>query len=168
MSKSVPLSFRASAEEAEFLSLLQVQGASTPSEKLRWLLQMARNRSQQSPDAAERRAAVEELVRSTAQSWRRAEAAEGQQSVLIRDFVEWVTEAVVFLAAPRGGQSDPEFLKTLEEGAALRSARIAEQFLRLGVTRLAPCHDAGIVRKHTGPLVELVRIIDKQREGDDR
>ena len=167
MLRSVPISFRATGEEAEFLAQLQVEGATTSSEKLRWLIQMVRLQEAAASDPVRQRELLEHILRPSLRRWREAEAATGKQSVLLRDFLDWTIEAAAFIAAERGGdEPDKEYLLAFEKGAAERIAGLEEAFLRLGITAQAPCHDVGAVRNRTGPLIELAHIMDSISKGD--
>lgn len=160
--KSIAISFRASQEEADFLSRLEVESAKTPSEKLRWLIQMARLREAGATDPARQRDLLEEILRPALHRWRNAEGAEAKNSELLHGFSDWLIEAAVFFAMAASMEEGEDFLTRLEDGAADRMARLAETFLRLGVTKNAPCYSPGVVRDRIEPIVELARIIDQQ------
>ena len=167
--RSIPISFRATQGETEFLSGLKIEGATTLSEKLRWIIEAARQREDGAGDPARQRQLVEEILRPTLQRWRGAEVREGKSSALLRAFSDWLIEAAVFVAMADGAARDDKFLHDLEAGAADRMARLAEEFLRLGVTTTAPCYGPSVVRDRINPLIELARIIERQtQDGETR
>jgi hypothetical protein len=167
--RSIPISFRASQAETEFLSSLKIEGATTLSEKLRWIIEAARQRDAGADDPARQRQLVEEILRPTLQRWRNAEVREGKSSALLRAFSEWLIEAAVFVAMAQGVERDEQFLQDLETGAADRVSRLAAEFLRLGVTKTAPCYGPSVVRDRINPVIELARIIERQtQDGEAR
>lgn len=166
VAKSIPISFRATPEEADFLAQLQADGAVTFSNKLRWLIESARLRQAGSADAAHLRDLIEEPLQQALHRWRNAEAESGQSSALLRAFTEWLVEAATYFAmAGKNTAAGDRFLLDLEAGAADRVARLAEDFLRLGVTTNAPCYSPSVVRDRAGPVIELAHIIERQKQG---
>jgi hypothetical protein len=167
--RSIPISFRATQAETEFLSGLKVDGATTLSEKLRWIIESARQREDGAGDPTSQRELVEEILRPTLQRWRSAEVREGKSSALLRAFSDWLIEATVFVAVAQKAERDDQFLQSFEAGAADRMARLAEEFLRLGVTKSAPCYGPSVVRDRISPLIELARIVERQtQDGEAR
>jgi hypothetical protein len=137
--------------------------AVTHSDKVRKLIQIAREREARSGDPNQLRDLFEEAFRPTLRGWRKKEAETGETSELIAGFAEWALEAAVFFAlAGRDGRLEragTEALREFEQGVADRVVRLAEAFLRLGVTREAPCYDPLVIAKRSARLVELAQII---------
>ena len=161
--KTVPLSVRITSSDADFIARLSIDGAVTHSDKVRRLIQTAREREAGSGDPNQFRDLFEETFRPTLRAWRKKEAETGESSELIAGFAEWLLEAAVFFAVVgRDGRLDragAEALADLEQGVADRVARLAEAFLRLGVTREAPCYDPAVIAKRSARLVELAQIM---------
>ncbi|HPF74572.1 MAG: hypothetical protein H7A20_11090 [Rhodanobacteraceae bacterium] len=166
-SKSTPLSFRVSDEDAEFLAGLQLPGAVTPSEKLRVLVTRARmeHASQRTYESSLRR--IRELLEPTHQALREHELTARQRSELIADTLYWLPDLVAYLmTGPADEAADEAGLKAFEAGLADRIFRFIEAVLRLGVTAKAPCYNPELISQSLAGTLELAQLIVSNRNKD--
>lgn len=164
--KSVPLSVRISVDDAEFIARLRIDGAATPSEKMRKILAEARKRREASTDYGSALAMVRDSLEPALRALREAEHAEGMHSEFALAFAEWLPDAVAFLVAGRVDVSEAqraEALRNLEAGLADRVFRILEQTLRLGVTRECPAYSPSLVADRLDRVLSLVDVIRSER-----
>jgi hypothetical protein len=162
--KSIPLSFRVTDEDAEFLAGLELPGAITPSEKLRALITRARLEHAQERTYEGSLGRVRELLEPTSQTLRAREMAIRQRSELIADTLYWLPDLVAFLmAGPETSRKGGEDLRTFEAGVADRIFRFVEAVLRLGVTAKAPCYDPDLITNGIAGTLELSQVILSNR-----
>src|SRR5688572_17035553 len=162
--KSIPLSFRVTDEDAEFLAGLELPGAITPSEKLRALITRARLEHAQERTYEGSLGRVRELLEPTSQTLRAREMAIRQRSELIADTLYWLPDLVAFLmAGPESSRKGGEDLRTFEAGVADRIFRFVEAVLRLGVTAKAPCYDPDLITNGIAGTLELSQVILSNR-----
>jgi hypothetical protein len=162
--KSIPLSFRVTDEDAEFLAGLELPGAITPSEKLRALITRARLEHAQERTYEGSLGRVRELLEPTSQTLRAREMAIRQRSELIADTLYWLPDLVAFLmAGPETSRKGGDDLRTFEAGVADRIFRFVEAVLRLGVTAKAPCYDPDLITNGIAGTLELSQVILSNR-----
>jgi hypothetical protein len=171
-SKTTALSVRVSDEDARFLSGLSLDGATTPSEKLRALLSAQRrlHEGARSPtDAAE---TIEDLLRPSLRRVRRAEAELGVHSEPVqRVFDRLPVLAGLALAGPQGEASAPDAkaLAAFEGQLLEHAAALCEELINLAMTTSPRAYSPDSVEKRLKPLIELAhltRIAQKQSEGE--
>jgi hypothetical protein len=160
--KSIPLSVRVSEDDAEFLAVLEMPGAVTPSEKLRGLIEQARARHAEGRTYESSLALVRELLEPVAQTLRAREMASRQRSELIADTLYWLPDLLAYLMtgpATRGNKTDARDLIEFESGVAQRIFHFIEAVLRLGVTSKAPCYQPELVSQGLAGSLELAQLI---------
>ncbi|OIO57460.1 MAG: hypothetical protein COX57_00015 [Alphaproteobacteria bacterium CG_4_10_14_0_2_um_filter_63_37] len=163
--KSVPISFRISPDEAEFLARLRVPNATTPSEKLRAILQETRKRAEGPVDYAE---ALSESVRTLAPVFQALQAAESDHEhysdlvALIRD---WLPECLAFVQTQAGRISSPspDTLALFERGLADRLFRLSEGLFKLALTPQCHCYDPEVVAVRMARLRGLIALVLQQQ-----
>ncbi len=163
--KSV-LSVRINEDDAEFLARLSIDGATTPSEKLRALLANERRRR----EGYKSHSRVVGLTRETlAPALRAVETAErktGSYSEVIHLVAEWLPDAfATFVTGMAGTQQGAKkvALARMESDLADLIARLAESTFRLGVTKSIRGCDPEVISKRISPLIELVDVIRASR-----
>ena len=164
-SKSITISARIAHEDAEFLSQLNVDGAATPSDKLRALITEARKRKEMPQDYAGSLQMIQEIIGPIATQVRQVELEEKMHSELLTRTFEWLPEMVAYLVASApGGETDqiPEQLKAYERGLADRLFRLVGSILQLGVTPHCACYTQDAVSRRIAPVLDLAQVILSQ------
>lgn len=164
--KSVPLSVRISVDDAEFLARLKLEGATTPSEKMRKLLGEARRRRQATSDYGSAISIVRESLAPSVDSLRAVEHAENLHSEFVRIVADWLPETIAFLVSsvPRSGDEDrARALRGIEDGLADRVFRLLDQTLRLGVTPECPAYCPTLVADRLDHVLSLLDVIREAR-----
>jgi hypothetical protein len=164
-SKSITISARIAHEDAAFLSQLEVNGANTPSDKLRALIAEARKRKEQPRDYGGCLAQIQEMIAPVATRVRQVELAEKAHSELLTRTFEWLPETVAYILAAPPAETDSwplEELAEYEQGLADRLFRLVTALLQLGVTPGCPCYSPDVVSRHMAPVLDLADVIAKQ------
>lgn len=172
-SKTVPISARISHEDAEFISQLKINGATTPSDKLRAIIFDARRQRLRTKDYRGSFQMIQELLMPVIEIIRQAELESLEHSELITRSVEWLPDTLAFIvsSAPQSlDDKSVEKLHSLEKGLADRVFRLMESVLQMGITQKCPCYDADTISQRVGPILELAQVIEntstrKKKEG---
>ncbi len=164
--KTVPLSARVSQEDADFLAEMKVQGAQTPSEKLRQVVRDARRRHHRSTDYPSALALAQEAMAPAVQSIRETERELAVHSELLTRMVEWLPELMAYVQSAPGmpGENAEARLRQLESGVALRITTIMQSVLQMSVTREGPFYDPRVLSNRVEPVLHLARVINQSRD----
>lgn len=167
--KTIPMSVRLSDDDATFVATLDIEGATTPSDKLRALVSEARQRREGVRDHMQCHAMVRDLISPAMQRLREAEREQGQHSRLLTYLADWLPDAIATLITPTvATDAQPiEQLRLREQLVVAQVFLLIEDVIRMGVTRESRCYDKQIVRKHLEPTLELARLIDATRSSGD-
>jgi hypothetical protein len=161
--KTVQLSTRVTDSDSAFLASLEIDGAQTPSDKLRALIEDARKRREGTRDYKAGLRLVEDMLAPALERIRGAENRTEQHSELVNNVITWITETLAFVMSRSPDQHLPpeegDELSSLERGLADRAFLLIESVLRLGVTGEAPCYDRKAIAKRMPQVVELVQLI---------
>lgn len=171
--KTIQLSTRVTQEDAEFLAALQVEGATTPSDKLRALIADARRRRQEMGDYAGSLRQVKQWLGPASERVLQVENASLPHSELVLPLLDWTSEALAFALAqvPGSGMTAEKCenaARELEQGLADRTFRLIDKVLRMAITERAPCYDGAAIDSRIGPILELARVIAGARSSRER
>jgi len=160
--KTVSLSTRLSQEDAEYLSRLKVEGATTPSEKLRAVISETRKRNEGMQDYRGSYQMYQEVMNRVSMVTREIEMEQKIHSEMISRTIEWLPDMMAFVTA-KGAElqksADVDNAKSLEDGVTDRCFRLIQSILQLGVTETCPCYEATAVSKRMPPVVSLLKVI---------
>ena len=162
--KSVPMSFRLSEDDADFLARLEIAGATTPSDKLRAVINETRRRMDGVEDFSDCAELFRDLLAPTARRVREANKKTGLRSELIERLDDWLPETAAYFVTTLSQEGiDKRKLSDFEAGLADRVVAFLEGFLRMGVTSQAPCYDPTLVISRLRNVLELAKIAEKQQ-----
>lgn len=165
--RTVPLSVRVSHDDADFLASLEIEGAESPSEKLRALITEARRRQDSVGGFSEAQLELRRLIQPLIEKVQDFEANNEEYSQLLHLGLEWIPEAMAELVAQRfklTGDAESEQMQQLERRVTDRVFRLIEGFLRLAVTQDCEGYDPQVVQKRLPKirqLIELMRIMEQ-------
>ena len=163
MVKTIPVSFRMSQEDAEFLAGLQIEDAVTLSEKVRAIIKESRHRHQQKTDYETYLKFMSDVLNGLNKQIKLAEMKVESHSEIVAYFTEWSIESFAFIASMQQEDAlDEAILKTLEDGILTRIFRLFEIVARMGVTSTAPCYNKQIITKNFSEILELIQLIVEQ------
>ena len=155
-----PLSARIPSDLYLWLAQLQVDGATTNSDKLRVLLGQLKRQHDGAFDYVAAHSWARELTHRLREALVRIEGAEGLHSEVLGALIEQVTTlmALVISHAPASAEEATK----LEDALVRRAALLGESLLRQATTGAAHAFDPGVVRRHLGPTVELASTLTNQ------
>ena len=165
-SKMVQIGVRIPQEHADFIASLEIEGAKTPSDKLRAIIAQAHRRESGSHDYQASLVSVAELLTPVRNRIRESEMMLEQHSELVGRTLDWLSEMLAFCVASRQALAKadtPENLERFEAQLADRLFRQIESTLQLGVTERSPCYNPKIIAKKVTPVLDLASIIASTR-----
>ena len=171
-SKTTPLSVRVSDEDARFLASLSLDGATTPSEKLRALLSAQRRLHEGARHPADASETVEDLLRPSVRRVRRAEAELGVHSEAVQRIYDRLPVLPgLALAGPQGDATQPGLgdMKRFEAQVLEHAAALCEELLQLALTTAPRAYAPDSVKSRIKPLIELAilaQLAQKQSQGE--
>lgn len=159
------LSARLPAEDFEWLMSLDIQGAVSPSDKLRALMAQMRRQHEGTMDYAACVAWLRDLLAPSVTALRSVEHQHRMHSEALTLAAEWLPEIMATLLSARSarGVGRDEALE-LEDVVVQRCFRFLASLLRLGVTREAPCYNPGVIERHVAAALETAEIVAQSRK----
>lgn len=162
----IQIGVRVPQEDAEFIANLKIEGATTPSDKVRAIIAEAHRRERGINNYQTSLATMQEMLAPMLSEVRRLELERQSHSELVLRVFDWLPELMAFVVSNRGAlvsAADADILLQLERGLADRVFRLFESVMQLAVTRRSPCYQPEIVAEHLGPIMDLVRVINETR-----
>lgn len=163
------VSARIPVEDLEWLATLELQGASTPSDKLRALLTQVRR---QHEGSMEHRASLQwmrDLVAPFVAAIGELEHRHGKHSEVMRLVSDRVPQVMaVLVAESRLGHEPLRKAQEIEEKLLARCLQLTAGILRLGITPAADCYDPQLLERHLPALIDLVQVIAASRKAAAR
>ena len=159
--RSVPLSVRLTIDEAEFIAGLDMDGAHTPSEKIREVIAVLRDQQERPRDYYGQLKFAESLFAPVARNLRAGEHQQGVHSELISRLCEWLPELVAFVLTQEE-KSDDLSVATLAEfemGVLRRLTVMMQSIMHLALMDRAPCYDPSIVKDQIQPVLDLADVV---------
>jgi hypothetical protein len=164
MGKAVTISARISQEDAQFLSQYKVEGAITPSDKLRAIITETRERQHRLKDYRGSINMFQSLLAPVDAEIRELELQHQTHSELITRILEWLPDMMAFIIASEtklNKNTKKAELEKIEEGIADRVFRLIESVMQMGVTQRCPCYDSKAISSRVEPVLDLARVISK-------
>ena len=167
MPGKIPISTRISQQDADFLADLKVEGAVTPSDKLRAVIREARHRNLGTEDYPGSLAMAADTLAPTTRIIRSSENDLGIHSELVSRLTDWVSECFAYLVASNGNKvtlSQEELLE-VEASLAKRVFVLMESVLQMGVTQRSACYDPKIIRESLESVLDITNVINQVTGG---
>jgi hypothetical protein len=163
--KSIPLSVRISHEDAEFIAGLEIEGAKTPSDKVRAIITNARQRQQQGDSYTQSLSTNQEMLAPALQRCKELEHRHQMHSELPGRLLDWLPETSAFLATAlhTPDKEGKKALQELEAGLIRRTVTLMQSVLLLAITRKCPCYDDALMDKHLQPVLDIAQMIMNNR-----
>lgn len=163
--KTVALSARLPADDAAFLNEWQVDGADTPSEKLRRAVRDARGRVVASHDYRSALRMTNDLLGPALEFVRATEVETGHHSELMAKIGEWLPEIVAYVYSAQSlASADGESsLRRMEGGVAMRVMTLMQSVLQMAVTSSAPLYDPSLFDDRLHGVLDTAKVVRKAR-----
>lgn len=159
------VSVRIPSEDLEWLATLNLQGATTPSDKVRALVSQIRRQQEGASDYAASLAWMRDLLTPFVTRIGANEHRQSNHSEIIRLLAEWTPQTMALLIADNGpGSQAQQRAIQLEDRLVARIIQLVTATLRLAVTQTADCYDPKVLEKHLPQVIELVGVIAANRK----
>lgn len=155
----IPISVRISQEDADFIAEFNIDGANTPSEKIREILKQARLAHTQTRDYGSALAAMEQFLQTAKHNVLHAEKEHGVHSHILARMFELLPDLTATLAVDLLEDTDLGVLKYYEREVMLRVVRMTDSILQLAVTGKGAAYDDGVLEllDNTLMLAQIIR-----------
>jgi hypothetical protein len=158
------ISARIPSEDLEWLATYEMQGATTPSDKVRALVTQVRRQHEGSMDYGVSLGWMRDLVSPFVTAVGAFEHRQSRHSEVLRLVNDWVPQVMAILVAEGTLARDPQRkLVEIEEKLVARVFQLLTAVLRLGVTVQADCYDPKVLEKHLPQLIELAGVVNASR-----
>ncbi|MDH3347424.1 MAG: hypothetical protein OEM02_04890 [Desulfobulbaceae bacterium] len=159
--KKVTFSVRVSQDDAEFISRLSINGAKTPSDKIRSIIKETRAREKMAQDYDGCIEMMRDLTSPVLARLRKCELEEKVHSELIFRAIEWLPELIGFIVSNMPpDKQNKESLLNIEQGVADRIFRMIETVFRMATTKQCRCYDPDVISEKIDPVLELLRVVE--------
>lgn len=130
----IPLSVRISQEDADFIAQLQIDGANTPSEKIRELLKQARLAHTQNKGYDSILTSSEQMLHTARHEILQCEKTLGVHSHIVARIFEVLPDLMATMAGDYPKTCDKTALVDFEKQAMWRIVRLMDSILQLAIT----------------------------------
>jgi hypothetical protein len=160
-----PLSARIPSDLYLWLAQLQVEGATTNSDKLRVLLGQLKRQHDGSLDHVAAHAWARDLTGRLRDALTRIEGQSGRHSEVMNLLLDHLVGSIALVmgASPANASEAAR----LEDALVRRAFSLTEGLLRQATTTQACAHDPKVVRRHLPTTLELAHTIHKLQGGHD-
>ncbi|OPH33091.1 Uncharacterised protein [Moraxella lacunata] len=141
----VPISVRISQEDADFIASLQIQGANTPSDKIRELLRQARTLHTQGQDYETSLSLAEQQLYTARHEILALEKELSVHSHIVARIFEILPDLVATMMADYPKTCDKSALVNFEKQAMWRVVRLMDSVLQLAVTGKGAGYDDSVL-----------------------
>lgn len=148
-----PLSARIPSDLYLWLAQLQVEGATTNSDKLRVLLGQLKRQHDGAFDYVAAHAWARDITGRLRLALVRAEGETGQHSEVLGSLLEHLTSTLALMVSQAPAEAAEA--ARLEDALVRRAFALCETLLRQATTTAAAAYDPGVVRRHMAATIEL-------------
>jgi hypothetical protein len=151
-----PLSARIPSDLYLWLAQLQVEGASTNSDKLRVLLGQLKRQHDGSADYVAAHAWARDITHRLREALVRQEGQSGRHSEVVTMLLEHTTALMALVASNKPG--DDAAAVKFEEALVKRAFAMSEALLRQATLSTASAYAPDVVRRHAQTTIELAAV----------
>jgi hypothetical protein len=163
------LSARIPSEDLEWLVGLDLQGAVSPSDKLRSLIGQLRRQHEGSLDYERSLAWLRDLVAPFVNAVGAFEHQNRMHSEVLALAEEALPQIMATMLSERGLPKDAKKRAVeIEDVVVQRSLQLLTSILRLAVTRDAACYNPRVLDAHIAPVLEIAEIVAQSRKLRER
>lgn len=161
----IPLSVRIDQEDADFIAGLNLNGANTPSEKIREILKQARLVNMQQRDYGAVLNQAEQFFQTAKHEVLYLEKKLGVHSPILARVFELLPDLSATLASDLPEDAGLDNLRKYEQEVMRRVVRLADSILQLAVTGKGAAYDDAVLSELENTL-RLAQIVSRCREDD--
>jgi hypothetical protein len=152
-----PLSARIPSDLYFWLAQLQVEGATTNSDKLRVLLGQLKRQHDGAFDYVAAHAWARDMTGRLREALVRTEGSSGRHSEVLTLLLDHVTTSLAMVVSQV--PSDEAAAAKLEDALVRRAFALCEALLRQATTATAAAYDPAVIRRHIAATIELAATI---------
>lgn len=170
--KTTPLSVRVDDDDAAFLAGLEIDGARTPSEKLRALLHAERRRQEGIDDPLEAVDFFRDTFQPAKRRIRQQETIAGVRSDFLMKLYDRLPEiaGAAFSGPDEQNKDSSNALMAFENDVLDNVFALIQETLELGLTTKNRCYDITGIEKRLTPVLEILELINisqQRRKGGE-
>jgi hypothetical protein len=159
------LSARIPMDDMEWLAGLDIQGAVSPSDKLRALIAQIRRQHEGTLDYERSLGWLRDLVAPFVTAIRAVEHHNRMHSEVLTLAAEWLPQVMATLLSERALAKDAKKQAIdVEEIVVQRCFQLLASIMRLAVTRDAACYNPTVIDKHMSTVLEIAGIVTQTRK----
>jgi hypothetical protein len=159
------LSARIPTEDIEWLASLDIQGAVSPSDKLRALIAQMRRQYEGTLDYERSLSWLRDLVAPFVTGIRAVEHTNRMHSEVLTLTAEWLPQVMATVLSERALAKDAKKRAIeVEEIIVQRCFQLLASIMRLAVTREAACYSPAVIDKHVPAVLEIAEIVAQIRK----
>lgn len=160
MSTSIPLSVRIPQDDFEWLTSLDIKGATTPSDKLRAIIQRERHLHDGGDSYELALSWLRDMVQPFAKHVAAYEHRTAERSEIVAAALEWVPQLMALLASEHiHADASTERASTVEDMLLKRSVSLLSALLRLGISPETATYDPASISRQLPRLRSLIGAI---------
>jgi hypothetical protein len=155
MARSVPVSVRITQEDAEYISALKIDGATTPSDKIRSIITSARQSSARENTYSTYLNQFQQLLNIT--NFHELEFELNEHSEFIESLLSWLPTMMAYfiLNQPKKDQTDLEALKLLEKDLCNKVFRLIESMMYTSVKTGKVAYNENLFSEMVSEIAQL-------------
>jgi hypothetical protein len=159
------LSARIPNEDLEWLSALDIQGAVSPSDKLRSLITQMRRQQEGMLDYERSLSWLRDLVAPFVTTVRAMEHQTRTHSEAVTLVAEWAPRVMATLLSERGLAKDArDHAVDIEAILVQRCFQLLASLMRLAVTRDVGCYDPAVIDKYLPSILDIAGVVVQSRK----
>jgi hypothetical protein len=159
------LSARIPTEDMEWLAGLDMQGAVSPSDKLRALIAQMRRQHDGTLDYEGSLSWLRDLVAPFVTGVRAFEHHNRMHSEVLTLAAEWLPQVMAtLLSEPALAKDAKKHAIDVEDVVVQRCFQLLASLMRLAVTRDAACYNPAVIDKHLSTVLEIAGIVTQTRK----
>jgi hypothetical protein len=159
------LSARIPMDDMEWLAGLDMQGAVSPSDKLRALISQVRRQHDGTLDYERSLGWLRDLVAPFVTSIRAFEHHNRMHSEVLTLTAEWLPQIMATLLSERAlAKDDKKHAIDIEDVVVQRCFQLLASLMRLAVTRDAACYNPAVIDKHLSGVLEIAGVVTQARK----
>jgi hypothetical protein len=163
------LSARIPSEDMEWLAGLDIQGAVSPSDKLRALIGQMRRQYEGTLDYQGSLSWLRDLVAPFVTAVRTFEHQNRMHSEVLTLATEALPQIMATLLSERGLTKDAKRQAIeVEEVVVQRCFQLLTSMMRLAVTREAACYNPSVIDAHVGSVLKIAAIVAQTRKMEEK
>lgn len=166
--RKVQIGVRVSQEDAEFISKLHIEGARSPSDKLRSIIEEARKKAESSQDFGSTFRLMKAEISPIVEQIKKFEHESGGRSMVLERILEWMPEFYAHCLSV-SSMEDKKQLAEYEKGVTDKIFHIFEALIHLQLSAHQNSYNPNIIHDHIEPIDKLIQIINevpKRKEND--